>query len=333
MPGDSAEQGDQESRALLEVHLLGQQPAFSVADAAAKTGVPADVVRRLWRSLGFALPEGEEPVFNDHDLAAIEVMRAGTRSGLLDVDTEVRLARAVGQTMARLADWQVSTLASLIEEIEASPDATGSRYRTANLLADSLGEAFEQLVVYAWKRHLRAAVDRISSVRELGDQLHAVTSTVGFADIVQFSALSNELDDDRIGELVEIFETRATDVVTSLGGRVIKTLGDSVLFVTDDAEAGMDIAHAIIDVIGDDARLPDVSLGIATGPVILRFGDVFGPPVNLAARLTAIARRNRVITDDVTAAQLPDDRYESRALTARPVRGFGVLEPIAVRRL
>ena len=131
---------------------------------------------------------------------------------------------------------------------------------------------------------------------------------------------------------MEIFETRAGDVVTSRGGRVIKTLGDSVLFVAEDAVAGMDIAHGIIDVIGADLRLPDVRLGLATGTVILRFGDVFGPPVNLAARLTAIARRNRVITDAATAALLPPARYEWRALTARPVRGFGVLEPIAVRR-
>ena len=31
--------------------------------------------------------------------------------------------------------------------------------------------------------------------------------------------------------------------------------------------------------------------------MIMRLGDVFGPPVNIAARLTAVARRNRVITD------------------------------------
>ena len=121
---------------------------------------------------------------------------------------------------------------------------------------------------------------------------------------MSFSALSNELGDDRIGDLVEIFETRATDVVTHQGGRVIKTLGDSVLFVSEDADAAMDIAHGIIDVIGADSRMPDVRLGLATGSVILRFGDVFGPPVNLAARLTGIARRNRVITDGATAAQL-----------------------------
>ena len=61
-------------------------------------------------------------------------------------------------------------------------------------------------------------------------------------------------------------------------------------------------------------------------------GDVYGPAVNLAARLVGVARRNRVITDLHTAELLPSDKYETRALPARPVRGFGDLEPVAVRR-
>ena len=63
-----------------------------------------------------------------------------------------------------------------------------------------------------------------------------------------------------------------------------------------------------------------------------QLGDVFGPPVNLAARLTGVARRNRVITDRRTAGLLPPARFESRPLPARPLRGFGVVEPVAVRR-
>ena len=313
--------------------LLANTPVFTVADAVSKTGIPADVVRRLWRALGFAIPEGNEPAFTAADLTAIELMNTGVDAGLMDVETGVRLARAVGQTISRLAEWQVSTFVSMIEQVERSDDATGSRLRSALRVLEGIGDSYDQVVVYAWKRHLGAAANRLQAVGAAGDDQHTVTCTVGFADLVSFSALSNELAEDRIGDLVEIFETRCTDVVTSLGGRVIKTLGDSVLFVCDDVITGMEIANSIIGVIGGDQRLPDVRLGVATGPVILRFGDVFGPPVNLAARLTGIARRNRIIIDEVTAGQLPPERYETRALTARPVRGFGVLEPIAVRRL
>ena len=84
--------------------------------------------------------------------------------------------------------------------------------------------------------------------------------------------------------------------------------------------------------IGRDSRMPDVRVGLASGSVIMRLGDVFGPPVNMAARLTAVARRNRIIIDAATAALLPVDQFETRRLPARPVRGFGLVEPVAVRR-
>jgi adenylate cyclase len=121
-------------------------------------------------------------------------------------------------------------------------------------------------------------------------------------------------------------------VIADHNGRVIKTLGDSVLFLETDPVQAIDIALDIITVVGRDGRLPDVRIGIATGPVVLRMGDVYGPPVNLAARLTNVARRNRVIIDDRTAELLPVTDFETRALPARPLRGFGDVEPVTVRR-
>ena len=94
----------------------------------------------------------------------------------------------------------------------------------------------------------------------------------------------------------------------------------------------MEIGLSIVDVIGNDPRLPDVRVGLATGAVVMRLGDVFGPPVNLAARLTAVARRNRVITDHETADRLPVGEFDTRPLPPRPLRGFGLVEPVAVRR-
>ena len=156
--------------------------------------------------------------------------------------------------------------------------------------------------------------------------------SVGFADLVSFSALINRLAEDEIGDLVEVFEGRSHDVVSLHRGRVVKTLGDSVLFLAPSPAEGVEIAWDIVKVIGGDQRLPDVRVGLVTGSVVLRMGDVYGPAVNLAARLTGVARRNRVITDRHTAETLDVTLYESRVLPARPVRGFGDLEPVAVRR-
>ena len=156
--------------------------------------------------------------------------------------------------------------------------------------------------------------------------------SVGFADIVSFTALSNDISRERIGDLVEVFESRCADVVARNNGRVIKSIGDSVLFVNDDPIRAYDTAEGIITVIGRDKRMPDVRVGLASGSVVMRMGDVFGPPVNMAARLTAVARRNRIIIDAATARLLPEDQFETRRLPARPMRGFGILEPVAVRR-
>lgn len=319
------------SREELEEALLGAVPRHTSEEVADAAGVTLDDARRLWRALGFP-DAGEHPVFTDSDLSALSVLVHAVRQGSIDFDTAVRLTRAVGQTMARLADWQVATLSGRVEQLEAGDEATGSRIGSALRLAEQVGVPFEQLIVYAWRRHLSAAVTRIEALGAADEDLHTVQVTVGFADLVSFTALSNELDQDRIGDLVEIFESRCADVVAARHGRVIKTLGDSVLFVCDDPVRAMQIATSIVDVIGHDKRLPDVRVGLATGSVVMRLGDVFGPPVNLAARLTGVARRNRVITDVVTARLLPAGEFETRSLPPRPLRGFGIVEPMAVRR-
>lgn len=319
------------SREQLERAILGDPPALTSSEVASAAGVTVEQARRLWRALGFP-DAGEEAAFTDADLKALSTLVGAVDAGAIDFDTGVRLTRAVGQTMARLADWQVGTLSARVEHLESGEQATGSRIGSALRIAEQVGAPFEQLLIYSWRRHLAAAVGRIEALGAAEEDLHTYDVTVGFADLVSFTALSNEMDEDRLADMVEIFESRCTDVVAGRHGRVIKTLGDSVLFVSEQPVRAMEIALSIIDVIGNDSRLPDVRLGLATGSVIMRLGDVFGPPVNMAARLTGVARRNRVIADHATAALLPRDQFDTRPLPARPVRGFGLVEPVAVRR-
>lgn len=309
------------------------EPIYNAAEIATETGLTLDQARRLWRALGF--PEhGAERAFTESDVEAVGTLVAAVDTGLLDFDLAVTLTRAVGQTMARLADWEV---AALVHRLDEAGDQTGeqngeTRVEYAGRMVEEFGRPFEELLIYAWRRHLAAAVARMEAMGTDTDDLHTVQLTVGFADIVSFTALSNELSRDRIGDLVELFESRCADVVAGQRGRVIKSIGDSVLFVNDDPIAGYDTAEGIINVIGRDPRMPDVRVGLASGPVVMRMGDVFGPPVNLAARLTAVARRNRIIIDSATAEVLPGDQFETRRLPARPVHGFGLVEPVAVRR-
>ncbi len=326
----AAEHPDEAEEAL-ERAILGEDFIFSANEVASEAGVTIAEARRLWRALGF--PEhGTQAAFTRADVAAVSTLNDLVASGVIDFDIAVNLTRALGQTMARLAGWEVGTLAHRVEQLEQGDQATGSLTGSARRLVEELHEPFEGLLVYAWRRHLAAAVARIEALGANEEDLHTTDLTVGFADIVSFTALSNEIAEDKIGDLVEVFESRCADVVAGQRGRVIKSIGDSVLFVNDDPIRAYDTAEGIIQVIGRDARMPDVRVGLATGSVVMRLGDVFGPPVNLASRLTAVARRNRVIIDAATSELLPDDQFETRLLPGRPVRGFGIVEPVAVRR-
>ena len=315
----------------LEHAILGDELVYNAVEVAAETGATIEQAQRLWRALGFP-DRGSERAFTRADAEAVSTLLRLVADGSIDFDMAVDLTRAVGQTMARLADWEVATLVHRVQELASDDEANGSRAEAALRLVEALNDPFEGLLVYVWRRHLAAAAARVEALGADDADLHTTQVTVGFADIVQFTALTNRLDHDRIGDLVEIFESRCADVVAGQGGRVIKSLGDAVLFVNEDPIRAYDTAEGIIAVIGRDQRMPDVRVGLSTGSVVTRLGDVFGPPVNLAARLTAVARRNRIIVDGTTAERLPEDQFEARPLPARPVRGFGVVEPVAVRR-
>lgn len=316
------------TRGDLEFAILGQEPRFTALEVATETGITVDQARRLWWALGF--PEhGLEVAFTEADVEAVSRLIGIVDSGAIPFDIAVELTRAVGQTMARLADWEVSTLAHRIEEV--SEDGT-SRINTAISMVEAVNPPFEELIRYAWRRHLAASVGRLEALGANDEDLHAVQVTVGFADIVNFTGLSNEMSQERLGDVVDKFESRAADVVAGQRGRIIKSLGDAVLFVNEDPVRALRTAEGIIQVVGRDPRLPDVRLGLATGSVVTRLGDVFGPAVNLASRLTAVARRNRVIIDKATADLLPPEHFATQELPERPIRGFGVLQPVSVRR-
>ena len=206
---------------------------------------------------------------------------------------------------------------------------SSGRLEAALDLAQAAAPGFEHLVIYAWRRHLAAAAARVEALGAADEELLSYTMTVGFADLSRFTTLSNALDDSSLATLVENFENRVTDIITSHGGRVIKALGDAVLFVCDDPQQGTRMSLDIVSQIWSRKELPDVRVGLATGSVISRMGDVYGPPVNLAARLSHVARSNRVLVDAATADALGDE-FDMRALPPRPLRGFGNVSPITV---
>jgi adenylate cyclase len=133
--------------------------------------------------------------------------------------------------------------------------------------------------------------------------------------------------------MVQRFEALSADVITAHGGRLIKTVGDEVLFTTVAAAPAAAIALDLVDAMTEDDLLPEVRVGMARGPIISRLGDVFGTTVNRAARLTAAAQTSTVLVDGTSARELAElSGFELNGQRRRVLRGVGPVTPSVLRR-
>jgi adenylate cyclase len=196
-----------------------------------------------------------------------------------------------------------------------------------------LADRLEPLVAYAWRRHLAAAVERLMADAEPEVDQQGGVRSVGFADLVSFTRLVRRLSERELAALVQHFEALVSDIVAAHGGRVIKNVGDEVLFAAGSAPAAAAIALDIASTMTEDELLPAVRSGLATGPVVMRLGDVFGTTVNRASRLTGIAHPGAVLVDDATAAALASvSGFDLTVMRRRALRGLGVVRPWRLRR-
>jgi adenylate cyclase len=319
----------------LEEVVLGGAPSYTRADLIRLSGVPDDLARSLWRALGFP-DTGGAAAFTDADLEALRTVHGLIQRGLLDDDTAIVLARSLGQSTARLADWQAEAVGRLLVEQEhlEGRDITEDPEVVERIVARTadLVEPMEQLLDYAWRRQLAAVLDRrLARTEVIGEP--SADGTVGFADLVGFTRLSRQLEDADLAALVERFESVSADVVAATGAALIKTVGDEILFVADDPGTAAETALGLHDAHARDLDVPEMRVGLASGPVLRRMGDVFGSTVNLASRLTALARPDTTLVDAATAAQLSTIQgLGLRQLAPRRVRGLGVIRVWELRR-
>ncbi len=309
----------------LEELLLGGRRAMTRRGVTERVGVPVELADRMWRALGFADVDDDVAWFTEADAHALEDAVALLRAGLVDEPSLLAMTRALGQTMSRLAEWQVDTLTELA--LRRDEDVT------AELAIGAAGEllpVMERLMGHVWRRHLVAVAGR--ALAASSDELVARTLGVGFADLVGFTGLTRRMTESDLAGLVDRFEGTAADIVASRHGRIVKTVGDEVLFVTDTAVDLAEVGLALAAFIGDEDDLPPVRVGLAYGQLVTRLGDVYGVPVNLAARLTSLARPGTVLVDRELATELGHyGGYETRRIRRHSVRGFERLEPSVLR--
>lgn len=333
--------------------VMGGSGTYTRMEMASAARMTMDEVRRLWRAMGF--PDvGEARAFTDADLSALLRVASLIERGVLDLDAVIEITRSIGQTTSRLAEWQVEAVRQRMdardgavdshsgavdldrEESDGTPDGQYRAREWADVhdRVESLLPDFERMLVYVWRRQVLAAMERALADVET-PQAHEVTgsATVGFADLVSFTRLSRQLDESELSVLVHTFETTAADLVHASGARLVKTLGDEVMFVADSPTSAAEIGLRLHEMSSQNEDVPAMRAGLATGVVVNRMGDVFGTTVNRASRLTAAARPGTTLVDSATMEALgnaADGRFSTRALRPRAIRGLGLMRPYAL---
>ncbi|MGY1689897.1 adenylate/guanylate cyclase domain-containing protein [Geodermatophilus sp. SYSU D01105] len=293
-------------------------------------GMPSHRTQRLWRALGFPDAGDDDLVFTDADVQALGLLSALIDTGFVDEDAEASIARAMAQSLSRLADWQTDMLADVLtrgqgagaERAPIDPErATESTRRLLPLL--------RAVQDYVWRRHLAANADRLLAAEAGGDRRELA---VGFADLVGYTSRSRGMGGRELGEMVEDFEATAAEVIARHHGRVVKTVGDGVLYTAVSAIDAVEIGLELPDAWAAEDR-PPLRVGAAHGTVITHLGDVYSPVVNLASRLTSIAHPGALLVDRELARHLRGlTRYRVRPLRRVSVRGYDQLQPWLVRR-
>ena len=305
--------------------LLGAPREWDRDGVAAQVGVDIERASDLWAALGFAEVPTGELAFTRLDVEALRTALDLSSSGVIEPEMLLVLARAMGQGLARLAEAQVEVFRG--RAVGMSPDDVQAA--AAGAAAEVLPR-LEDLVVHVWRRHFAAAMER--SLVALAADGHPIQA-VGFVDLVGFTRTSRDVQAAELTELLERFERETALRVTANGGRVVKTLGDGVLFVADTIAGAAEVALATAEAHERDESIPEIRAGLALGPVLSRLGDVFGDPVNLASRLTEEARPSSVLVDRIAAEALAGDgRFRLMSLKHRSVRGYRALRPHVLRR-
>jgi adenylate cyclase len=330
---DNALRGGYLSLLVLDREIAPGARKYDTPGVAAQAGTDVETARRVWRALGFPdLPE-DLPAFTDGDVEALRGFVERVESPMmLDWSIERALAqtRVLSSALARAADtetddiahsFQIARAAGMDDETLAGEIASRLRF-----------ELIAKLIDHAHRLQLRAAIwRRLAASDEHG--AGTIESSVGFVDLVGYTALSQMLDDDELARLLERFGTLTHDRVAGAGGRIVKTIGDEIMFITDTAPTAAAIAVDLVEETERDTVVPEVRAGVACGGLLAHEGDYFGPVVNLASRLTELARPSTILVSAELAAAVGDDpRFRIQRIPSRKIRDIGRVEVYRLER-
>jgi adenylate cyclase len=274
-------------------------PQSTLAEVVDDVGIEWAQAERLLTALGF--PLDPDQLMTVDEAAALRLLAAACRE-LFGEEATVQVARVAGNAMARVAEMLVATF-RLRFELPRRAAGTGN-YETVQEytdIAQTVLPAFMRTLDALLRRQILAVAGRMWST---DDEQTAVTlpRTVGFADLVGYTAASASMSVSELASVLAEFDEKVSNVVLRGNGQVVKTIGDEAMFVAESAADACRIALKLVGEFGQ-GRLPPVRIGLAAGDVLSVFGDVYGPDVNLAARLVAAAEPSTVVASAQVRAE------------------------------
>jgi adenylate cyclase len=295
-------------------------------EAAAAAGVEPERIDRIWRAAGLPSVDPGMPYFSDRD---VEIFRAfAVGSELFGEEAVSRFTRVMGTSLSSIAEaaltMSVANLSgpmALAGADEATVALASSRARAALDLVPSVLEGL-------FPHHVEMANRRFALSRREG-ALRTVKLAVAFLDLVGFTERSGNLTTDELATAVADFETLAGGVIAAHGTRLVKMIGDEVMYVATDALVAAEIALELRDAVARHPVLTGLRGGLVFGEVVSQDGDYYGSEVNLAARIVAQAAPGQILASAAVAAALSGPgTITACAAGARDLRGFE--DPVAV---
>ncbi len=305
------------------VLALRPGPYLTQQQLADRLAVPAELIEEF--RVAFALPPVEpgDPWCNEAEAEMFQAVAGGV--GLFGEAGMQRLSRVLGTSVSRVAEAMASINVERLRNIAGS-GATELEIAKANLAAIQNAGAPAKIMTGLLSIHLQLAAGRL---REGRQSLHeeTVRCCVGFVDLAGSTTLSRSMSARELAGMVDRFEEIAHRIATNRRGRVVKFIGDEVMFVTTSADRACEIALELVEAFADDPNMRPRA-GMAAGPVLDRCGDYYGPTVNLAARLGEIAVPREVLVTTDLASQITSPGIRCEPAGRRSLRGFD--EPVSL---
>jgi len=302
---------------------------YTAAEVAELTGVEEDFLIRARRAMGLPISDPDEPVYTSAEVETTRMINVARDAGIGDEEV-LELLRILGRGLSQAAESLRALPLKLVLEPGMSETELGQRYATT---AEQLYPLVNPLVTNILALHLRHATQStVVSAMEREGGLLPGSRQIGicFADLVGFTRLGEEVPPDQLGRLAVRLEALATEAVQP-PVRLVKTIGDAAMLASPEPEALLGCSLALIEAAdAEGEQFPQLRAGAAYGPALLRAGDWFGRPVNLASRITAIARPGSLLIDRELREAVPERLAYS---SAGERRLKGLREPVRLFRV